>query len=95
MRTSFRAWRSLSPGNAEAAVTSFRRALYVDPSFGLAAFNLGCAHDARGDVPSARRAYQQALRTLSSEDDQHRAMLDRVDLDDIEATCRMRLGSGG
>ena len=34
-----------------AAVTSLRRALYAEPGFGLAAFKLGGAHEALGDVP--------------------------------------------
>ena len=55
---------------------SFRRALYVDSSFGLAAFQLGRAHDALGDsraggaptsrpcgrsTPRTRRVLQQAV----------------------------------
>jgi Tfp pilus assembly protein PilF len=34
-------------------VTSLRRALYVDPSFGLAAFQLARAHEQGGDVAAA------------------------------------------
>ena len=78
-------------GASDAAASSFRRAQYVDPSFGLAAFELGRAHDARGDHRAARRAYQQALRTLDPGDDRHRAILDQVDLGDIAAACRERL----
>jgi len=81
----------LGLGDAEAAATSFRRALYVDSSFGLAAFKLGRAHDARGDPRAARRAYEQALRTLDPDDDRHRVILDKVDVGDIAAACRARL----
>jgi Flp pilus assembly protein TadD len=84
----------LGLGNASAAVDSFRRALYVDPSFGLAAFKLGRAHDTRGDPGAARRAYQQALRTLDPGDERHRAILEKVDVGDVAAACRVRLRSG-
>ncbi|MDQ6751364.1 MAG: tetratricopeptide repeat protein [Actinomycetota bacterium] len=80
-------------GDHDAAATSFRRALYVDPSFSLAAFELGRAHDARRDLPAARRAYEQALRTLDPDDDRHRLLMDQVDLADIAAACRARLVS--
>jgi predicted TPR repeat methyltransferase len=72
-------------------VTSFRRALYVDPSFGLAAFKLGRAHDASGERAAARRAYERALRALDPEDERHRLILDQVDLGDVAAACRVRL----
>ena len=78
-------------GDGDAAAASFRRALYVDPSFSLAAFALGRAHDVRGDPRAARRAYEQALRTLDPDDDRHRMLLDQVDLGDIAAACRARL----
>jgi chemotaxis protein methyltransferase CheR len=78
---------------ADAAVRSFRRALYVDPSFGLAAFELGRAHDARGEPRAAIRAYEQALRTLDPEDERHRVILDQVDLGDVAAACSARLAS--
>jgi chemotaxis protein methyltransferase WspC len=85
----------LGLGNANSAVDSFRRALYVDPAFGLAAFKLGRAHDTRGDESAARRSYEQALRTLDPADDRHRVVLDKVDIGDIAAACRLRLRSGG
>jgi tetratricopeptide (TPR) repeat protein len=78
-------------GNPDAAVEALRRALYVDPSFGLAAFQLGRAHDARDDRRAARRAYEQALRTLDPGDERHRVILDQVDLGDVAAACRARL----
>jgi chemotaxis protein methyltransferase CheR len=83
----------LGRGEADAATESLRRALYVDPSFGLAAFQLGRAHDARGDGRAARRAYEQALRTLDPEDQRHQVILGQVDIRDIAAACRARLSA--
>lgn len=82
----------LGAGNTEEAVASMRRAIYVDPSFGLAAFELGRAHDALDDERAARRAYEQALRVLDPEDDRHVAILGQVDVGDIAGACRARLG---
>jgi chemotaxis protein methyltransferase CheR len=81
----------LESGEAGPAVHSLRRALYIDPSFGLAAFQLGRAHDAAGDAGAARRAYEQALRTLNPDDDRHEPLLQQVDLGDVAAACRARL----
>ncbi|MDX6343374.1 MAG: chemotaxis protein methyltransferase CheR [Trebonia sp.] len=81
----------LEGGEPKQAVTAFRRALYVQPTFALAAFTLGCAHDALGDTRAARRAYQQALRTLNPADDSHEVVLQQVDIGDIATACRMRL----
>jgi chemotaxis protein methyltransferase WspC len=80
----------LGSGDAAAAVGSFRRALFIDPSFGLAAFKLARACDATGDRRSARRAYAQALDTLS-DDNRHRAILGQVDVADVADACRARL----
>ena len=48
---------TLEAGEPEQAVAALRRALYADPTFSLAAFTLGRAHDALGDGPAgaARR----------------------------------------
>jgi chemotaxis protein methyltransferase CheR len=81
----------LERGDPAGAVASLRRCLYVDPSFGLAAFELGRAQEALGDERAARRAYEQALRTLDPEDDRHRAILGQVDLGDVAAACASRL----
>jgi chemotaxis protein methyltransferase CheR len=78
-----------------AAASSLRRCLYLDPSFGLAAFELGRAYDASGDGVAARRAYEQALRTLDAEDERHRGLLDQVDLGDVAAACAARLAATG
>ena len=77
---------------ADAAVSSLRRALYVDPGFGLAAFQLGRAHEHRGDRAAAVRAYEQALRTLDADDTRHAAILDQVDLGDVAAACALKVG---
>lgn len=84
----------LEAGDARAATASLRRSLYLDPSFGLAAFELGRAYDASGESGAARRAYEQALRTLDPEDERHRSILDQVDLADVAAACAARLQGG-
>lgn len=81
----------LDSGDAPAAISSLRRSLYLDPTFGLAAFQLGRAYDARRDARAARRAYEQALRTLDPADERHRAILDQIDLGDVAAACAARL----
>jgi chemotaxis protein methyltransferase CheR len=79
---------TLGAGWPARAAAALRRALYADASFGLAAFTLGCAYAEMGDNQAARRAYEQALRTLDPEDDRHRLMLQQVDIGDIAAACR-------
>jgi chemotaxis protein methyltransferase CheR len=82
----------LGLGDADAATGSLRRALYVDPAFGLAAFQLGRAQEARGDRAAAARAYNSALNVLESEsDDRHSAIREHVDLGDMAKVCEMRL----
>jgi chemotaxis protein methyltransferase CheR len=81
----------LEQGESDAAIHSFRRALYVDPAFGLAAFKLGRAYDVAGDLVAARRAYEQALRSLTPEEGRHERTLAQVDLGDVAAACRSRL----
>jgi chemotaxis protein methyltransferase CheR len=83
---------TLEAGEPAKAAAALRRALYTDGTFALAAFTLGRSYDALGDVPAARRAYEQALRTLDPEDHRHELMLQQVDIGDIAAACRARLG---
>jgi chemotaxis protein methyltransferase CheR len=83
---------TLEAGRPARAVTALRRALYADAEFSLAAFTLGRAYDALGNIPAARRAYEQALRTLGPADDRHQRILQQVDVADIAAACRARLG---
>jgi chemotaxis protein methyltransferase CheR len=81
----------LAGGDPGSAVGSLRRALYIDPTFALAAFQLGRAWDARGDARAARRAYAQALRALDQDDARHQDLAAVVDIGDIAAACRARL----
>jgi chemotaxis protein methyltransferase CheR len=83
---------TLQAGRPAEAAAALRRALYADASFGLAAFTLGRAYDGLGDTLAARRSYEVALRTLDPEDDRHRQMIQQVDLGDMAAACRARLG---
>lgn len=85
--------RALEAGDPAAATVSLRRALYVDPAFGLAAFTLGRAHEAAGDAIAARRAYGQALRTIDGADERYDHLLEQVDLEDVATACRVRLGA--
>jgi chemotaxis protein methyltransferase CheR len=79
--------------DANAAVTSLRRSLYTDPFFGLAAFELGRAHEAAGNPDAAQRSYERALRTLDPADGRHRAIIDQVEMGEVAAACRLRLAS--
>ena len=81
----------LEAGQPARAAAAFRRALYADPGFALAAFTLGCAHDALGDRAAARRAYEQALRTLDPADERREPLLQQIDIGDIAMACQMRL----
>jgi chemotaxis protein methyltransferase CheR len=85
----------LESEDPRAAVVSLRRCLYIDPSFGLGAFALGRAHEAVGDGRAARRAYEQALRSLDPQDGRHQAILDQIDLADVAAACAARLRDTG
>jgi len=88
-----RGMHALDAGDPAAAAVSLRRALYVDPTFGLAAFTLGRAHEATGDAVAARRAYGQALRTIDLADERHDHLLEQVHLEDVATACRVRLGA--
>jgi chemotaxis protein methyltransferase CheR len=83
----------LGRGDARTAAASLRRALYVDPSFALAAFQLGRAYDALDDGPAARRAYLQALRTLAPGHDRQQRLVADIDLADVAAACGARLAA--
>ncbi|HET7485221.1 MAG TPA: CheR family methyltransferase [Solirubrobacterales bacterium] len=81
----------LACGDPGSSVVSFRRALYIDPTFALAAFQLGRAQDVRGDAEAARRAYAQASRAIDRGDDRHQDLLGGVGMGEIAAACRARL----
>jgi chemotaxis protein methyltransferase CheR len=77
--------------DARAAVEPLRRALFIDPNFGLAAFKLACAHDALGELESARRAYERTLRVLDHCAAEQTARSNQLDLLDMAAACHTRL----
>ena len=85
-----RGLEELESGDPAAAVASLRRALYVEPQFGLAAFKLGGAHEALGDLAAARRAYRQALRALEPHA-RHEPFLGQIDLADVATAAQARL----
>lgn len=82
----------LERGDAAGAARALRRALHYDPSLGLAAFTLGRACDRLGDPGAARAAYQHALRVLDPADQRHELILQQIDIRDVAAACRARLG---
>jgi chemotaxis methyl-accepting protein methylase len=77
--------------DARAAVEPLRRALFINPNFGLAAFKLACAHDSLGELGSARRAYERTLRILDHCAAEQTARSDQLDLFDMAAACHTRL----
>jgi chemotaxis methyl-accepting protein methylase len=81
----------LAGEDADAAIASLRSCLYIDPSFALAAFELGRAYDSAGDRVAAQRAYRRALGGLAVAADRHHAIIDQVERDDVAAACRLRL----
>ena len=84
----------LARNDARAALEPLRRALYIDPNFGLGAFKLACAYDALGEVEPARRAYERTLRTLDHNAAGQRARSsDHSDLLDIADACHRRLST--
>jgi chemotaxis protein methyltransferase CheR len=85
-----RGLEELERNEPAAAVKSLRRALYAEPGFGLAAFKLGGAHEALGDIAAAVRAYRQALRALDPHE-RHEPFLEQIDLADVAAAAQARL----
>lgn len=84
----------LEKDQVEPAIASFRRALSVDPGFGLAAFKLGRALESLGDARAAVGAYEQALRAgQESGGNRYTRLLAQVDFADVVAACRSRLGA--
>ncbi len=51
-------------GDLAAAITSFRKCVYLDPDRVIAHFHLGLALEATNDVPAAQRAFASALAAL-------------------------------
>ncbi len=82
----------LEASNPDAAAAALRRALYADPTFGIAAFQLGRCYEALADPHAARRAYEQALRTLGPDgNDRDDLLLEQVSLDDVRAAIAVRI----
>lgn len=86
-----RATVEMSLDQPEAAIGSLRAALYASPGLGPAAFQLGRAYEAVGDLASARRAYEQALRTLDRDDDRQSGLIGHVDVGDVAHACAARI----
>jgi chemotaxis methyl-accepting protein methylase len=77
-------------GNTGGAIAALRRTLYLEPSHAAAAFELGRAHEAVGDVGAARRAYAWALRALADAH-AHERLPEQVSAGDIAAACTSRI----
>jgi chemotaxis protein methyltransferase CheR len=90
-----RGMSELANGNPEVAVESLRRALYVEPQFALAAFQLARAYDLQADEKAARRLYAQTLRALAGDEDHSRLLLEQGDVGEIAAACRARIALTG
>ena len=74
------------------AARALRRALDHDSSLGLAAFTLGRACGPAGDSAAAQAAYEHALSALDPADQRHELILQQIDIRDVAAACRARLG---
>jgi chemotaxis methyl-accepting protein methylase len=85
----------LARGDAAKAVRSLRAALYADPAFAAAAFQLGRAHDTLGQGQPARRAYRVALERLEAGPSPYPWLLEDVDAADLAVACAVRLRRGG
>jgi chemotaxis methyl-accepting protein methylase len=77
-------------GRHAEAISAFRSALYVDPGFGLAAFEMGRALEACGDETSAARSYNQALKTFDRTPDSV-LTYSQLHSGDVAAACAIRL----
>jgi chemotaxis protein methyltransferase CheR len=77
-------------GRQAEAISAFRSALYADPGFGLAAFEMGRALEACGDETSAARAYNQALKTFDRTPDTVLAY-SQLYSGDVAGACAIRL----
>jgi Flp pilus assembly protein TadD len=81
----------LESGNAIAAIECLRRVLYLDPSYSLAAFALGRAHEFTGELDAARRRYEQALRMLAAETGDAERIGGSIDPATVADACQARL----
>jgi chemotaxis protein methyltransferase CheR len=83
--------RALGTGDAAAALTALRRALYLDPKRAVVALQLARAHEALDQIEAARRAYWRALRLVDETPDSGARVYDRIAAGDVAAACRARL----
>ncbi len=81
----------LARGDAPKAVRSLRAALYADPTFAVAAFQLGRAHDVLGEPQAARRAYRLALERIEAESPAYPWLFDDLEPADLAVACAVRL----
>jgi chemotaxis methyl-accepting protein methylase len=85
----------LARGDAATAVRSLRAALYADPTFAAAAFQLGRAHDALGQDDAARRAYRLAVERVQAGPSPYPWLLEDLDAADLAVACAVRLRRHG
>jgi chemotaxis methyl-accepting protein methylase len=85
----------LGTDDPAAAIVSLRRALYIEPAFGLAAFQLARAYDVAGDERAAIRLYGRALGTLDAGVEHSRSLLGKLAVPDLADACRARLLAAG
>jgi len=83
----------LERGATAEPIVSLRRALWLDSSFGLAAFALGRAHDLAGDRAAASRAYRQALHALGDGDSGSGRDAYGIAPDGVAVACVARLAA--
>jgi chemotaxis protein methyltransferase CheR len=83
----------LESGDAVVAVSSLRRALYLDPASELAAFALGRAHEKAGDSLAARRSYQQTLRLLRGRSEPGGSLAGGIPAFTVTGACEARLAA--
>jgi chemotaxis methyl-accepting protein methylase len=80
-------------GNSQGAIAAFRAALYAEPSFALAAFQLGCAYETVDDPEAARRAYRRSLAGIDSGTEVDHALLGQIPITDVKAAIQLRLAT--
>jgi chemotaxis protein methyltransferase CheR len=81
----------LESGDPDAAISSLRRVLYLDPDFELAAFALGRAHEEAGEPEAACRRYQQVLHILDARPEPGERLTGPIDASTVIDACEARL----
>jgi tetratricopeptide (TPR) repeat protein len=83
-------------GHDEAALVDLRKAVYLDPSAGLAHFLLAGVLHRLGDRAAAAREYRAAADTLGTRaDDAHAPELGGRSVEELAAMCAQLGGDGG